>query len=556
MMDICEFCKEIKDVELVDNKYICEDCFEIICLNGASIAAVKDWQQAVLYRNGYDDVIDSRIEKILVNICCESTDLHEQKERILNELEFEIKIRLKYYHKDELFVALLTVKELIRRRLLTDNRKIEWVILNDISAINLLMKIANEIEDFENRPMGYLENNCSNFANAICYARRYNTIVENFSISFGKNITIKDICHEAIQTEDTEKYFEKYLKNAFNEKPEDYIIKDEVLKTKMENEGKTPDLILNSLEDLIKKEFGFSRKDYQQLSTLLLKMEFPNEDDYWNFIKGKNKIYEHFPLFVMKKALLEQICGMGELQSILKTFSINRNIDTHKNIYELELFCFYEVNDLLILGNFDFAQTVSNFEKFLLSGDFVDIYKNNISKNKEITKAQKNLSKYFSACVSDYLYANGYKLPMETYLNKKIPRSEIKKIEINGNNILISNEKPAKELGDIDVLAINTLKKEILLFELKYFKPAISSKDMLLKDKSKIVDKEVRRHIQEREKVIVSNVDEVVKYILGEYQYGYTVKSILLTARTNFYGIQEKEMEYITWSDLFKQVKK
>lgn len=552
----CELCKESKEVELINSAYVCEGCFEIMCLIDASVYGISDWNQAINFREGYEGAIDKRIDELLIDIISQNSDLKLQIEELLRKIEYEIQIRLQYYHKDELFVAFITVKEVIRRELLVKNKKIDWAVLSDISGINLLMKIANKIKVFENSPMRQLENNCSNFANALCYARRYNTIIENIPNINMKNANIRDICYEAIQTEDTEEYFDKYLKNAVNEKPEDYIIKNEVLRTKMQKEGKSPESILNKLDDIIKKEFCFERKDYQLLSTTLLKMEFPTEEDYWGFIYGKKPLYENFPVVIVEKEKMEQLCGANKLQSILRTFSINQNIDKQNEFSNLELFCFYEVKGLLVFGCFDFIQILSIFEKFLLSGDFVSIYSKNLSINKEITKAQKKLSQYFSACVSDYLYLNGYLLPMETYLNNKIPRFDIEKLYVNGKNILISNKNGTNKLGDIDVLAINPLKKEVLLFELKFFKPAISSKEMFYKDKSKIVDKEVIKHILDREDVVIQNVDEVVKSIIGEYQYGYSVKSILLTARTNFHALGVEKVDYLTWADFIEKVDK
>lgn len=72
---------------------------------------------------------------------------------------------------------------------------------------------------------------------------------------------------------------------------------------------------------------------------------------------------------------------------------------------------------------------------------------------------------------------NGYILPTEIVNKKECIRAEIDKIEIENENIL--KDSNGKALGDIDVLAINIDKKEILLFELKYYKPAISIHDLL-----------------------------------------------------------------------------
>ena len=163
-------------------------------------------------------------------------------------------------------------------------------------------------------------------------------------------------------------------------------------------------------------------------------------------------------------------------------------------------------------------------------------------------KAQRNISNYFSYCVADLLFSNGYELPLEKYYSNDCIRVEIEKIDINGKNILV-------KLGDIDVLALNRKRKEILLFELKYYKPAVEYKDMFIRDKSIIIDKEVIRHIKDRESAIEKNIDAVVKFITGKEENGYSVNSILLSPRTNYYGLCQEEVKYLTWDKLCESAK-
>ncbi len=73
---------------------------------------------------------------------------------------------------------------------------------------------------------------------------------------------------------------------------------------------------------------------------------------------------------------------------------------------------------------------------------------------------------------------------MEIYSGIKIPRAEIEKIDVKGKNILINEQN--EKMGDIDVLALNQEKKEILIFELKFYKPAMSMNDISLWDRSTV----------------------------------------------------------------------
>lgn len=547
----CFFCGNETLVEEINGKFVCEDCFEKICLYDASIDGYNLWMQTINYSRQYDSGVDDTIKNEISKEGFKNNTIQNQEEKILTLLKQHIIARLELYHKDEVFAALLAIKECIRRKLIREKTP-DWLIISDISSVNLLMKFVYEITEFENHPIDELVNGCSYFANAISYARRYNMIEENIALTYTKDIEIENVCFEPMQTVDSEKYFEIYLKNGFGEKPEDYIIKNEALKERLEAENKTPEKLLESLDGLLNDEFGFTSEQCLSLTQRLFTMEY-SEKEYWNFVNQKVDLFKNMPIIVMEKTLLEEICGAECFDAMLNIFSLNRNINKHKNEYELELFCFYEVGNFVIFGNFDLAQTISTFTKFLISGHFINIYKEKIFDNKLIKSAQTKLSNYFSLCVADYLLANEYYLPMEKYKGTTIPRGDIERIDVYGKNILI-NEKN-KKLGDIDVLALDRQTKQILIFELKFFKPAITPEEMLLRDKSLIENNEVFRHIKEREAVITYNVDEVVKFILGESEAGYSVKSILLTARTNYYGVQENNIEYLTWAEFLEKAR-
>ncbi len=430
--------------------------------------------------------------------------------------------------------------------------KPDWIYIGDIATINFMMKTLSNISGFENAPIFQLENGCCNLANAICWTRRYVLVKNNISILTKKEHCLKDVWFEAVQYNDTEEYFDVYLKNGKGEKQEDYVIQNKVLKSRLEAEKKTPEKILEKIDDLLFKEFGIKRQWLNALSSSFFKMEFPDEKDYWKWVREGNLINKQIPVFLIEKNEIMDIIEENVFENILNLFSINRNID--KNEIFLELFCFYEVNNNIVFGNIDLVQTVSIFEKLLLSGHFLDVFKKSLSSNKIFAQAQRTISKYFSYCVADLLFSNGYELPMEMYEGNMCIRAEIEHIVVNGDNILADREKAP--LGDIDVLALNSKKKEILLFELKYYRPALDYKEMFLRDKNIIVDKEVIRHIRARESAIAINTNAVVKFIKGKEESGYSVKSVLLTPRTNYYGICQEEIEYLTWEQLLKSVKK
>lgn len=546
----CEMCGENAIVENINGRMICEKCFSKISLLIAADEGCKIWiNESISKDSAYDDAIDQVVNQHLLNIKKLQRNCADQIISLKNALKEEIKVRIQFYRRDEFFAVLLSIKEYIRRYLLRCKRP-QWNYINDISTVNILMRIASEVTEYENHAIYELEMGCSNLANVICWARRYNLVTENYNI-VGDNVSdVGDLCFESALPNEADKYFDLYLENGVFEKIEDYTIKNEFLRNKLSLEEKTPESILNAFADVLSSQFLFSAKDLKALEQIIFKYEFKNNEEFKAWVQEEKELFSDSPIYVIEKELLEKTFNKSILEAILNTFSINKHFDSLADY--MELFCFFEVDDFVMFGGIDVVQTFGIFEKFLLSGHYIEAYKKGISSNKIFTKAQRNMSKYFSYCVADLLANNGYILPTEIVNKKECIRAEIDKIEIENENIL--KDSNGKALGDIDVLAINIDKKEILLFELKYYKPAISIHDLFVRDKSLIVDKRVLEHIQAREKAISSHKRGVVKYILGKCDGDYRVRSFLLTARTNYYGLIENEVEYITWAELVKNV--
>lgn len=546
----CEICGKNTIIENINGRMICEKCFSKISLMMAAEEGYKIWiNEAINEVSVYDGVIDQVVIRHLSNIEKLQRNREDQINSLKKAIKNEIKIRIQFYRRDEFFAVLLSIKEYIRRYLLRC-KKPQWNYINDISTVNILMKIASEVTEYENHAIYELEKGCSNLANAICWARRYSLVTENYKIVGDNESDVACLCFESALPNEANKYFDIYLKNGVFEKIEDYTIKNEILRKKLYQEEKTPESILNALTDFLLSHFSFDDKELNILEQIIFKNEFKNREEFETWTQEEKEMFNDSSIYVIEKELLEEIFDKSTWEAILNTFSINNHFDSP--IEYMELFCFFEVDDFVMFGGFDVVQTFAIFEKFLLSGHYIDAYKKGISSNKIFTKAQRNMSKYFSYCVADLLSNNGYILPTEIVNKKKCVRAEIDKIETENGNIL--KDSRGKSLGDIDVLAINIDKKEILIFELKYYKPAISIQDLFVRDKNLIVDKKVLEHIRAREKAISSHKKDVVKYILGSCEGDYSVRSFLLTARANYYGLQENEVEYITWAELVNKV--
>ncbi|WFA82655.1 hypothetical protein [Paenibacillus amylolyticus] len=91
-----------------------------------------------------------------------------------------------------------------------------------------------------------------------------------------------------------------------------------------------------------------------------------------------------------------------------------------------------------------------------------------------------------------------------------------------------------QDLGDLDAIVINKLKKEVIIFEIKYYKPASELTEILKKDK-KIFD-DIDK-IQRRATWVKENMKDIIAaWNLQDCEY--IVKTYLVTARPNYFGKQ------------------
>ncbi|MDB2072171.1 hypothetical protein ABHA39_10870 [Clostridium paraputrificum] len=555
---ICHICK--KEFRSKKNELICGGCKEICYLYTSISNAEGEWKETLRIETELWKGSRFFVEELISNVE-KGIGVIEQAKQILEDIKSQIIEHLKFYNKDDVIVALMLIKEFVRRMTIKGN--IDWKLINEYYlAIKLTEFVINiPPTEFCGASIGELESGYSNFISAISLGRVYLILDENIKNSRFLNEKFLDIykmTFEFIETGDLEKYYDEYLMMGLDEKPEDYEIQNELLRYKLSQENKTPEKRKKFIDIFIEREFGFTLNNLDLLSKLIVWDEFKNKDEFKRYINSELIFNPSAPqlTIVNKKVLRENIntcIDESEFDAIINTFSINKFASSkdNRNKKALELMSVYETEELIIVGRLDFFQNVSSFEKFANSGHYIEMFKEGINTNKCLSSQQK-LSSYLAYVIADKLINNGYKLPMEKLsleIGKGfVPRAEINKIQVDGENIL-------KQVGDLDVLAIDEKEKIIYIIELKNYKPAIDSKSLFFNDKNKIEDDEVFRKMKARESVIKNNISSVVNFIIGESEDDYKVKSIFVTARPNYYACaKEENIEYITWSSLIKRI--
>lgn len=253
-------------------------------------------------------------------------------------------------------------------------------------------------------------------------------------------------------------------------------------------------------------------------------------------------------------------CKFGDIISFsgINMFSLTK-LDKKQlaDIKNIELKSIYESGDRIIFCPMDMCANINCFKQFMYKlhfhNTYLDILKKDVNKQieSELRKIQEKSSTYLCYAISELFYINGYKVPINE--RTKLPMAEISSIEARKENKTINI---LKGIGDIDILAIDDKKKEILNIEFKYFQPLMNLKK--INDKYK--NKDRKRYIMKAERrgeAIKNNLASVLKISTsnGDNKCHYKVRTIFVSPRPDYWMLQDKSVEYIGWIDLIRRIK-
>lgn len=520
---------------------ICHHCEEADYIYSFVEDAYHLWLESLRYEDNLWENTSKIIDGLTLHLD-KTLDNIENICIILDKLKELIIHSIKLYKKVDIIASGIMIKEICRRELIFIASEVDvWKIHSEYKLALELIRISLEIEESEFLGFSICEEdeygNCS-FISAIALLRFYINILENKNNAkfIKKEYTLDEMLFDFIEDEAMRKFFYEYGMMAGSEKPEDYNIQDEKLNIKLENNKNSKKDIINLTNEVINKGFNFSLDSLKSLASL--KRVQKNNYSIIN---------------IERKTSFKKKNYCINAENIIQTFSLNnikKDVDGEFSVYDIELASFYEYEDYIIWGEVDFIQNISTFEKFSMSSHFLERYNLNEEIIKESRQIQTKLSTYLSYVIADLLYSKGYKLPMEKIEDGYAIKAEIDKIKVSNKNIL-------NTYGDIDVLALDENKKEILNIEFKHYKPAMNMKELMYNDKSKIEDKRIVDKVKKREGVIKENISEVVRFLGGNEKEKFNVKSIIITSRPNFYAINmSKSVEYMTWNQFISWIEK
>lgn len=510
------------------------------------------WHES--YDDNMDQILWSGLKDLMYNkyissIEKENKDLVENCYILKDKYEYELRKYIIFYRKSEFILACMSLKEYFVKHQTKLCEKIPYV-RNEQDCIQYILSLALNINDtdYHNNSFNEIVYPHSYFIDIISLARLYVYLCSNLEklefLQISK-YSLSDIAFNDLDSNDFNLYYDEFNAQGEQNRPEDYEFKDIGIISKLERDDKSLSKIINESDIIVKKYLGFTHRALSLISTLFYQIVFNNNEDFINYIEDDDA---YMPLIevdvdLFTETLKKQI-SEDELHNIINNFEIKINplLSPENQINKLEVSCFYRYGSHLYFGIVDLAQSFEMFKKFILTGYHLDIYTYNNDLERALNSSQKKLSTFLCYTLTDMLKFNGYSLHTEVfkYKNKRysVPTVEEKQININGINI-------ADKYGDYDVIFLDEYKNQIVCVEFKCFKPGMHYNDLIHADRNKIKkqilgEDEDAKKIRTRENVVRDNIEFFIRYLNGDVNKSYTVKSIIVLSRPNLYSYSSK----------------
>lgn len=540
----CLFCE--KEINIEEEPF-CPDCEEGANLTHAIISATEQWIDCVEQDNTYWRRALIHIQNEIRSID-KTLPLDEQARQLNTMITNSISAVLSFYHKDDIITGSLVIKETARRSILQKDEPSLWFWVNEIEVACIIQQIVSSMkdDDFIGNSLGEKDSGYYGFITAVVLARIQVMLRDNTERYQYKHFEadLMDFAIKLFEDQQLKDYFDRLHDMGPEEKPEDLEIVNEQLRRYLESRSLLQEQIYSSLDNDLLELFGFTFEDIKTMVRAFMSKE------------------ENFslPLKLIRKDLffnkLEIVLPIERVKCILHFFSINTLSEADRIVgeREFELRSLYQTKDFIVFGELDFMQNVDIFEKLVFSGHFLEMYLPEVQVPQALKDSQQKMATLLSYKLAEMLNSAGYLVPVEK-VSKHLGGGQVIRAEIG--KILAGKTDILRGLGDIDVLAFIPQKSEVILIELKYFKPGRTIKEVVLSDAGKIESKRVVEKALARENAVKDNLDTVLNMfnITGSTK-NIRVRSILVTARPNFKAIQEGlGIEYLTWNELERLIK-
>ncbi|MGZ0042033.1 hypothetical protein [Paenibacillus ottowii] len=301
----------------------------------------------------------------------------------------------------------------------------------------------------------------------------------------------------------------------------------------------------------INKLLGFSFEDVSLFRDSIINIASCNGQLFEHTSKVNNKAMTSY--FIFEEQLKEIDLEENTILKILGFFTY-KGMKARSNKYKkfsnphMDYKFIFRFDNIISLGELDSSNSITIFENISVTDHFVSEFYGHDA-TRPFKKSQEKISTLMAYKISSHFMENdNYFVPL---LEKGVPHVNVK--NINGNGVkrnIVSNDN--KDLGDLDAIVVDKNQKKLIIFEIKYYKPAVELTEVLSKDK-KIYD-DIKK-IQNRAIWVENNLSNLIKAWNLE-ESSYNVETILVTARPNFFGKELEEtytnIRYETYDSILK----
>ncbi|WP_313891677.1 hypothetical protein [Psychrobacillus sp.] len=543
---ICPKCnKTINLKQELFNKE-CPHCYFYFYLEDILRISVYSYSKIDYFEDVYFKNIHQRIYNPYIHYNEDIVEPIAGAESMINHFIALMKKLIRSYAKEDILFMMVAIREFATWKIFDKN---PWVSVRTRIVSHVITNVVASINEEEFGDTAISDE--TDFVSLFVYAEEIDKISRNIdnSKSFKWSPTLTQLIKTDIEIKELSDYHSYYEAEEFN-KPEEITFDDVHINHFLEKREFSIHQIKGKVGKEIEKLIGFSFENLLAFREKVVEIAEKHE-----------QIFEIAPLsddvsmkvvFVFK----EQLEGWdGPLERILEYLAYKPTKIKSNAIYNfsdtyLDYKFIFELENILAFGILDSSNSITMFENIVTTDHFIEeIFGSRATRT--FQKAQNDIAYLMGMSIAfQFSKRDDYFVPMQ---EKNVPYVNIKSIVGNGIKKRIFNSQN-QDLGDFDAVIIDKKNKNIIIYEIKYFKPSMYSRDLILKDRKILED---IPKIIARQEWMEEHVIELIK--AWELEEGdYTVETKLMTARPNFYSNEinkvNKKLSYVIYNEVLRDI--
>lgn len=476
-----------------------------------------------------EDIYFSNVHHRIYNpfITSYEGEIKKGAEIVVDRYIEDFKALVSGYAKEELYFMALALREISTWNVFSDD---VWDSsrLRNISHVFITLLELTEEKYFGD----YMISQEEDFISVLVICEELFKISDNIKLNdyFSWNVSLSEMLKTKIENDRIE-WFHNMFEFKELVKPEEIEFEEN---TKLNLYLKKRNLELNKLNEDIGKEieklYGFDFDDLEIFRNEIIKISTKHEQIHAISPTVDGHYMKSF--FIFENQFTEIGLPIKKVYAIINYFMYKSKGTSKQKLSNphLDYKFIFKYENFIAIGLLDSSNSITVFKNLAMSDHFVEEMFGSRA-TIPFKKAQEKISTLIAYKIALHFQDRyDYYVPS---IEKDIPYVNIKMFQGNGIRKKIVNELN-QDLGDLDAIVINKLKKEVIIFEIKYYKPASELTEILKKDKKIFddVDKIQRRAIWVKENM----KDIITAWNLQDSEY--SVKTYLITARPNYFGKQ------------------